>query len=77
MSLSEMVLIGLLGLVILGPKKLVTVGQQAGKALARLKKMSGDFQSQMEAEICASAIHRPMAQALVATRIEKSLGGNA
>jgi TatA/E family protein of Tat protein translocase len=53
MSLSEMVFIGLLGLVIFGPKKLVEVGQEAGKTLARLKKMSNEFQSQLGSEISA------------------------
>jgi Sec-independent protein translocase protein TatA len=71
MSLSEMLFVGLLGLVIFGPKKLVTLSQQAGQTLARLKKMSGEFQSQLEAEIPASASDRPIKQAPVATCIDK------
>jgi Sec-independent protein translocase protein TatA len=51
MSMPEMLFLGLLGLVIFGPKKLVSAGQEAGKALARLRKMSADFQVQLEAEI--------------------------
>lgn len=54
MSLSEMLFLGLLGLVIFGPKKLAEVGQQAGKTLARLKKVSNEFQSQLQAEISAT-----------------------
>jgi Sec-independent protein translocase protein TatA len=50
-SLSEVLFLGLLGLVIFGPKKLAAVGQQAGKTLARLKKISSDFQSQLQTEI--------------------------
>jgi Sec-independent protein translocase protein TatA len=37
MSLSEMLFLGLLGLVIFGPKKLAEDAPQAGKTLARLK----------------------------------------
>jgi Sec-independent protein translocase protein TatA len=71
MSLSEMLFLGLLGLVIFGPKKLATLGQQAGQTLARLKKMSSEFQSQLEAEISATTSDRPMEQAPVATSIDK------
>ncbi|HVR24217.1 MAG TPA: twin-arginine translocase TatA/TatE family subunit [Candidatus Polarisedimenticolia bacterium] len=53
MSLAEMLFLGLLGLVIFGPQKLVEVSQQAGKMLARLKKMSGDFRSQLATEASA------------------------
>ena len=58
MSLSEMLFLGLLGLVIFGPKKLATLGQQAGKLLAQLKKMSTEFQSQLATEISAAASDR-------------------
>jgi sec-independent protein translocase protein TatB len=57
-SLAEMLFLGLLGLVIFGPKKLVEVRQQAGKMLARLKKMSGDFRSQLATEVSATPDHR-------------------
>jgi Sec-independent protein translocase protein TatA len=53
-----MLFLGLLGLVIFGPKKLVEVRQQAGKMLARLKKMSGDFRSQLATEVSATPDHR-------------------
>jgi Sec-independent protein translocase protein TatA len=53
-SLSEMLFLALLGLVIFGPKKLVALAQDAGKMLARLKKVSSDFQSQLQAEISAA-----------------------
>ncbi len=55
MSLSEMVFLALLGLVIFGPKKLATIAQQAGKTLARLKRMSNEFQTQLATEISATA----------------------
>jgi len=72
MSMSELLFLGLLGLVIFGPKKFVTLGQQAGQTLARLKKMSSEFQPHLEAEVSATAMDRPMGQAAVATRVEKS-----
>ena len=58
MSLSEMLFLGLLGLVIFGPRKLATLGQQAGKLLAQLKKISTEFQSQLGTEISAAASDR-------------------
>jgi sec-independent protein translocase protein TatA len=69
MSLSEMIFLALLGLVIFGPKKLAEVGQQAGQMLARLKKVSGDFQSQLATEISAKANDRTSAQSSVAPSI--------
>jgi Sec-independent protein translocase protein TatA len=59
-SLSEMIFLALLGLVIFGPKKLAEVGQQAGQMLARLKKMSHEFQSQLATEIAPAASDQPM-----------------
>jgi Sec-independent protein translocase protein TatA len=70
MSLSEMMFLALLGLVIFGPKKLATIGQQAGQMLARLKKMSGDFQSQLSTEISAAASDRA-AESPVTTSIRE------
>jgi Sec-independent protein translocase protein TatA len=71
MSLSEMIFLALLGLVIFGPKKLAEVGQQAGQMLARLKKVSGDFQSQLATEISAKASGRPMEQSPLAPSIDE------
>jgi Sec-independent protein translocase protein TatA len=71
-SLSEMLFLGLLGLVIFGPKKLAAVGQQAGVALARLKKVSSEFQSQLQAEISAAASARPIEQSPAETNPVKT-----
>ncbi len=71
MSLSEMLFVGLLGLVIFGPRKLATLGQQAGQTLARLKRVSGEFQSQLDAEVSATASDRPTKQSPVTISIEK------
>ncbi len=54
MSLSEMLFLGVLGLIIFGPKKLAEFSQQAGKNLARLKKVSSEFQSQLAKEISST-----------------------
>jgi Sec-independent protein translocase protein TatA len=65
-----MIFLALLGLVIFGPKKLAEVGQQAGQMLARLKKVSGDFQSQLATEISAKTNDRTSAQSSVAPNID-------
>jgi Sec-independent protein translocase protein TatA len=70
-SLSEMFFLGLLGLVIFGPKKLATVAPQVGKTLARWKKVSSEFQSQLAAEISVTASDRSMGQAPVEAGIQK------
>jgi Sec-independent protein translocase protein TatA len=57
-SLSEMLFLGVMGLVIFGPKKLAEVGQEGGKILARLKKMSSEFQSQLATEVSATLSDR-------------------
>jgi len=64
MSLSEMFFLGVLGLVIFGPKKLAEVAQQAGKMLARLKNVSREFQAQLTTEVSATANDVKMEQAL-------------
>jgi Sec-independent protein translocase protein TatA len=68
-SLSEILFLGLLGLVIFGPKKLAAVGQQAGTALARLKKISDEFRSQLEAEISATTGARPVEQTIATSPV--------
>jgi len=69
MSLSEIIFLGLLGLVIFGPRKLISVGQDAGKMIGRLKTISSDFKSQLDAEI--STAEAPVA----ASSIDKSMSG--
>jgi Sec-independent protein translocase protein TatA len=50
-SFSEILFLGLLGPAIFGPRKLVEFAQQAGKTLARLRRISGEFQTQLATEI--------------------------
>jgi Sec-independent protein translocase protein TatA len=63
-----MIFLGLLGLVIFGPKKLGELGQQAGQILARLKKASGDFQAQLATEISSKVSDRPTDSAVTNRR---------
>jgi Sec-independent protein translocase protein TatA len=73
MSLSEMLFLGLLGLVIFGPKKLAEVAQGAGKLVARWKNVSREFQSQLATEISATANDLKMERVLShAGRVEPS-----
>jgi Sec-independent protein translocase protein TatA len=60
MSLAEMFFLGLLALVIFGPKKLASIASQIGSTLARLKKVSSDFQTQLTTEISAAASAHPV-----------------
>jgi Sec-independent protein translocase protein TatA len=69
MSLSEILFLGMLGLVVFGPRKLAAIAPEVGKTLARLKSMSNDFKSQINTEISATASDRPMAQSPVAPSI--------
>lgn len=64
MSLSEMFFLGLLGLVIFGPKKLATIAPQVGKTIARWKKVSSEFQSQLATEISTTTSDLPTGQRL-------------
>jgi Sec-independent protein translocase protein TatA len=72
MSLSEMLFLGLLGLVIFGPKRLAELGQQAGKTLARWKKISSEFQNQLTTEISGTRSNRPILSAEAETGTGKS-----
>lgn len=58
MSLSEMLFLGLLGLVVFGPRKLSKVAQQAGRTLAQFKKASAELTSQLVSEVSADAALR-------------------
>jgi Sec-independent protein translocase protein TatA len=65
MSLAEMFFLGLLALVIFGPKKLASIAPQIGNTLARLKKVSTDFQTQLTTEISATASAQPVSRSAV------------
>ena len=46
-----MLFIGILALLIFGPKKLPEIGRQVGRALAEFKRASDEFKSQIQSEI--------------------------
>ncbi|MGH9668997.1 MAG: twin-arginine translocase TatA/TatE family subunit, partial [Terriglobales bacterium] len=43
--------LGLLALLLFGPRRLPQIGRQIGKALAEFKRASSEFQSQLEDEV--------------------------
>ena len=51
MSFSGMLFLMLLGLIIVGPRKLPQVGKQIGRVLTQLKSFSSEFRSQLEIEM--------------------------
>ncbi len=51
LGFSEMVFLGVLALLIFGPKKLPEIGRQVGRALAEFKRASDEFKSQIQSEI--------------------------
>jgi sec-independent protein translocase protein TatB len=55
MSFSEIFFLAMLGLIVFGPKKLASIGQQAGQMIGRFKKISRDFTKQLEQEVNAAA----------------------
>ena len=73
MSLSEMLFLGLLGLVIFGPKRLAELGQQAAKTLARWKEISSEFQNQLATEISGTTSNGPIPPAAAETGTGKSV----
>ena len=51
LGFPEMVFLGLLALLIFGPRKLPEIGRQIGKALGEFKRASSEFQTQLEEEV--------------------------
>jgi sec-independent protein translocase protein TatB len=51
LGFGEMLFIGILALLIFGPKKLPEIGRQVGRALAEFKRASDEFKSQIQSEI--------------------------
>jgi Sec-independent protein translocase protein TatA len=54
MSFSELLFLGVLGLVVFGPKKLASIAPEIGKTLNRLKTASSEFRSQIEKDVSES-----------------------
>ena len=51
LGFPEMLFLGLLALLLFGPRRLPEIGRQIGKALAEFKRASSEFQTQLEDEV--------------------------
>jgi Tat protein translocase TatB subunit len=51
MSIPHLIVIALIALIVLGPEKLPQVARTAGKMMAELRRITGDFQSTIEREV--------------------------
>jgi sec-independent protein translocase protein TatB len=51
LGFPEMLFLGLLALLLFGPKRLPEIGRQIGKALGEFKRASSEFQTQLEDEV--------------------------
>ena len=49
--MQELILIGVVGLIILGPRKLPQLAKTIGKTMADFRKISGEFRSTWEREV--------------------------
>ena len=51
MSASQLIVIAVIALIVLGPEKLPQVARMVGKALAEFRRITGDFRSTIENEM--------------------------
>jgi sec-independent protein translocase protein TatB len=51
LGFPEMLFLGLLALLLFGPKRLPEIGRQFGRFLAEFKRAQNEFQSQLEEEV--------------------------
>src|SRR3990172_7954143 len=51
MSVSQLIVIAVIALIVLGPEKLPQVARMVGKALAEFRRITGDFRSTIEGEM--------------------------
>jgi sec-independent protein translocase protein TatB len=51
LGFPEMLFLGLLALLLFGPKRLPEIGRQIGRALGEFKRASSEFQTQLEDEV--------------------------
>ena len=51
LGFPEMLFLGLLALLLFGPKRLPEIGRQIGRALGEFKRASSEFQNQLEEEV--------------------------
>lgn len=58
-GMSELVLIGIVALIIFGPRKLPQIARKAGKTMNELRKVTGEFKETWEKEIELSELEEP------------------
>ena len=51
LGFPEMLFLGLLALLLFGPKRLPGIGRQIGRAMGEFKRASSEFQNQLEEEV--------------------------
>ena len=51
LGFPEMLFLGLLALLLFGPRRLPEIGRQIGRALSEFKRASNEFQTQLENEV--------------------------
>jgi TatA/E family protein of Tat protein translocase len=51
LGFPEMLFLGLLALLLFGPKRLPEIGRQIGRAMGEFKRASSEFQNQLEEEV--------------------------
>lgn len=56
----ELLLIGLLGLVVLGPERLPRAAREVGLWVGRARRLAADFRDQMESELDAAELRREL-----------------
>jgi sec-independent protein translocase protein TatB len=67
LGIPEMIFIGVLALIIFGPKKLPEIGRQIGRALNEFKKASNEFKAQIESEISSMELAEMQRKILATT----------
>ncbi|MFF7062381.1 Sec-independent protein translocase protein TatB [Pseudomonas sp. NPDC008258] len=71
-SFSELLLVGLIALLVLGPERLPGAARTAGLWVGRLKRSLNSIKLEVEREIDADHIRRPPAAATPAPPLESS-----
>ena len=70
MSIPHLIVIAVIALIVLGPEKLPEVARTAGKLMAELRRITGDFRSTIESEV------REMEREVALKEVRKSFPEN-
>ena len=75
MGMTEMLIIGAIALVVIGPKKLPDIARALGRGLKEFKKASNEFKSTISQELDANTGSETKDLAKMALDIKKSIPG--